>query len=169
MPKRRSKDPSQPSRLPTRKHLRRFDRLFDPTRTPLFYLTVCVKDRSPVLANERVARVLIDAWTDALPRHGWMVGRFVIMPDHVHFFAAPGRDDGRELSGFLRYWKRMTAMRIRAGILPSFAWQREFFDHLMRSSESYSQKWEYVRHNPVRAELVDDPDCWPYLGEIHPL
>jgi hypothetical protein len=30
-------------------------------------------------------------------------------------------------------------------------WQREFFDHLLRSEESYDQKWNYVRENPVRA------------------
>ena len=32
--------------------------------------------------------------------------------------------------------------------------QEGFFDHLLRSYESYAQKWEYVRENPVRAGLV---------------
>jgi putative transposase len=36
----------------------------------------------------------------------------------------------------------------------------------MRSSESYSQKWEYVRNNPVRAGLVAEPEAWPFQGEI---
>src|SRR4029077_12085115 len=31
---------------------------------------------------------------------------------------------------------------------------REFFDHLLRSEESYDQKWNYVRDNPVRADLA---------------
>ncbi len=30
-------------------------------------------------------------------------------------------------------------------------------------------KWEYIRHNPVRAGLVNDPDDWPYQGEMHVL
>jgi hypothetical protein len=30
----------------------------------------------------------------------------------------------------------------------------EFFDHLLRSNESYSEKWNYVFDNPVRAGLV---------------
>jgi len=29
-----------------------------------------------------------------------------------------------------------------------------FFDHILRNDESYSEKWEYVRENPVRAGLV---------------
>ena len=45
-------------------------------------------------------------------------------------------------------------------------WQRGFFDHLLRSAESYGQKWNYVRENPVRARLVAKPEDWPYAGEI---
>jgi len=45
-------------------------------------------------------------------------------------------------------------------------WQRGFFDHLLRSEESYGQKWNYVRENPVRAGLAQNPEDWPYAGEI---
>jgi len=41
-----------------------------------------------------------------------------------------------------------------------------FFDHLLRNDESYAQKWEYVRENPVRAGLVHCSEDWPYQGEI---
>ena len=44
--------------------------------------------------------------------------------------------------------------------------QEGFFDHLLRSSESYAQKWDYVRMNPVRAQLSKVPEGWPYQGEI---
>ena len=33
-------------------------------------------------------------------------------------------------------------------------WQSEFFDHVIRSADSYTEKWNYVRENPVRAGLV---------------
>jgi hypothetical protein len=45
-------------------------------------------------------------------------------------------------------------------------WERGFFDHLLRSEESYAQKWAYVQQNPVRAGLVTRMDDWPYQGEI---
>src|SRR5204863_7160709 len=45
-------------------------------------------------------------------------------------------------------------------------WQRGFFDHLIRNTESYAQKWDYVRENPVRAGLVKVAEDWPYQGEI---
>jgi len=43
------------------------------------------------------------------------------------------------------------------------------FDHILRSGESYSQKWDYVRENPVRAGLVTDWREWPFLGEVFDL
>ena len=45
-------------------------------------------------------------------------------------------------------------------------WRPGFFDHVLRNNESYSQKWEYVRENPVRAELVVRADEWPYRGQL---
>jgi hypothetical protein len=45
-------------------------------------------------------------------------------------------------------------------------WQEGFFDHLLRTNESYSQKWNYVRENPVRDGLVKSAADWPYQGEI---
>src|SRR6266404_5418024 len=39
-------------------------------------------------------------------------------------------------------------------------------DHLLRSAESYTEKWHYVRENPVRAGLVKRWDDWPFHGEI---
>ena len=45
-------------------------------------------------------------------------------------------------------------------------WQEEFFDHVLRSGESYEDKWQYVLQNPIRAGLVDRTDDWPYQGEF---
>lgn len=45
-------------------------------------------------------------------------------------------------------------------------WQEGFFDHLLRTAESYSEKWEYVRMNPVRAGLCEEPEDWRFQGEI---
>ena len=56
----------------------------------------------------------------------------------------------------------------RIGAKPPI-WQAEFFDHVLRSQESYDQKWRYVRDNPVRAGLVVDADDWPWAGELEPL
>ena len=41
-------------------------------------------------------------------------------------------------------------------------WQRDFFDHRLRTPESAKEKANYTRMNPVRAELVAHPQDWPF-------
>jgi hypothetical protein len=40
---------------------------------------------------------------------------------------------------------------------------------VLRSSESYSGKWNYVFDNPVRAGLVNKAEDWLFGGEIETL
>ena len=149
-----------------RKHLRRLSRIF--VECPLFLITICALGREKVLTSGSLPEAVTETLQDAAAASGWQVGRYVIMPDHLHFFAAPGAE-ACTLSAFVGRFKGISTRRAwqlgRAGRL----WQREFFDHLMRSGESYAQKWEYVRRNPVRAGLCQRPEDWPYQGEVEPL
>jgi REP-associated tyrosine transposase len=88
------------------------------------------------------------------------LGRYVIMPDHVHLFVRG--DPNFALSSWIGGLKRGMSVALRSPRL----WQPGFFDHILRSDESYAEKWNYVRDNPVRAGLVETADNWQYQGEI---
>ena len=54
----------------------------------------------------------------------------------------------------LAQWIRMMKRSLSKAIpVERPHWQAGFFDHLIRHRESYVEKWEYVRQNPVRAGL----------------
>jgi putative transposase len=154
------------------KHLRRLERIW--IDAPIYFVTTCVKNRKQILASDEVANILIAEWHAAHDRHGWAVGRYVVMPDHVHFFCRPELD-AKPLSDFVGFWKSYTSRKIQALGLPRSApaattlWQREFFDHVLRSAESCREKWKYVRDNPVRVGLASTADEWKYAGEIDTL
>jgi putative transposase len=153
--------------MPSREHLRRLDRTW--IRQPIYFLTACVAHRRPILAQESSAQSLIESWHSASAIHGWTVGRYVVMPDHVHFFATP-EIEAKSLSAFIRDWKKWTTRQLHsAGIGRPLVWQAEFFDHVLRSADSYDEKWRYVRENPVRAGLVSAAEAWPYAGECEVL
>jgi putative transposase len=131
------------------------------TSTPVYFLTSCTVQRSGILANPEMH----DTFAQQASTRGVFVGRYVIMPDHIHLFAAFA-PQAPHVSEWMKALKRTLAKTLRDRGRRGACWQKGFFDHVMRSAESYSQKWLYVRENPVRAGLVSDPEDWPYQGEI---
>ena len=96
--------------------------------------------------------------------HNIAVGRYLIMPDHLHLFVSGPGDF--QLGRWVGTLKQFLARRILIGQSVEPFWQRGFFDHVLRNDESYGKKWDYVRANPVRAGYVGNAEEWPYSGEI---
>ena len=57
--------------------------VYDP---PLYFLTLCVRDREPVLATPEIHAAFRTYAERGLAEKGVAVGRYVIMPDHIHLF-----------------------------------------------------------------------------------
>ena len=149
-----------------KKHLHRLQRITVPNA--IYFVTTCCQRRSSILDNSQVLAILQKEWMSARERHGWLIGRYVVMPDHVHFFCmAHPSGAKRNLSQFIGQWKQWTAKRlVREASVAKPVWQEGFFDHVLRSQESYVEKWAYVRDNPVRAGLVNVWSDWPWQGKV---
>jgi putative transposase len=128
----------------------------------ILFLTVCAEDRKPWLADAAVHESLRAAWQLA---QAWLVGYYLLMPDHLHLFCAP-RDLGFTLEKWVTFWKRQFR---RSHQDPHARWQAHPFHHRPRREESYTEKWNYVRENPLRKGLVKDADDWPYQGMMNAL
>ena len=131
-------------------------------RSNILFVTVATKERARLLSSEAAHQTLLDAWQKA---DHWCVGRYVIMPDHVHFFCAPTTHPPSSLRKWVKYWKRLVSQssvfKDRQGM-----WQQDCWDTQIRTGDHYTEKWQYVRQNPVRTSLVADADQWPFSGEI---
>ena len=128
----------------------------------IIFDTVCTKNRLPWLADEQVHRLLREVWQEA---SAWLLGRYVIMPDHIHFFAA-ATESAIPYDNWVRYWKSQFTKRHK---VPEHGWLTDHWDVRMRHEPQYEEKWLYVQQNPVRHDLVAVPEDWPYRGEIHEL
>jgi putative transposase len=69
----------------------RLERIFAAYDPPLYFVTFNTHGRRKFLANEKVNRAFVQFARDA-GRRGICVGRYVIMPDHFHFFVRGGAD-----------------------------------------------------------------------------
>ncbi len=131
----------------------------------IIFLTVCTQNQKRILASAEVVVLLQDSWPQAT---SWMVGRFIVMPDHLHLFCAPAENFARPLNQWVRYWKTVASRRWpRPEEHP--VWQLDFWDTQLRRPAHYDEKWEYVRQNPVRAGLVAEPEAWTHQGELNEL
>src|SRR5262245_12502101 len=135
-------------------------------RQPIVFLTAATFDRRRLLDNDQSHGILRGIWERSAEHNGWLVGDYLLMPDHVHFFAQPG--PGSDLMGdWVKTWKSVSARQIMKALgVGAPVWQDDYFDRYLRSIESYTQKWEYVRNNPLRGGLVARPADWPYQGRI---
>jgi putative transposase len=158
-------------------------------------LTVTTAKRSPWLAHETAHRLLHETWSEAT---AWLVGDYLLMPDHLHAFCAP-RELNFTIEQWIAYWKRVFTLKHKrlvrslappggekrlvgslappgegkrlAGTLapPEWKFQSRGWHHRLRDGENYSAKWLYVQENPVRKGLVPRIEDWPFKGKVFDL
>ncbi|MBU1693274.1 MAG: transposase [Verrucomicrobia bacterium] len=166
---------------PRPKRLRRLTRVWADHNK--YFLTFRVHDRRPVLANAQVDERIRRFIADSLEHYGVWVDCYMAMPDHLHLIVSMAPTPGRgtrpttdvgpvpapggmapgsaTLGEWVKAFKAVVGRR-------EFKWQSGFFDHVLRSDESASEKWDYIRMNPVRAGLVEKLKDWPYAGFFDP-
>ena len=140
----------------------RLERIF--ATGPLYFVTFCTHERQRFLAKDEVHTAFILFAKRAEETSNVAVERYVVMPDHVHLFIRG--DYNFRLGPWIGALKQALAKASKLSRAKGQIWEEGFFDHILRSNESYAQKWNYVRENPVRAGLVKSTADWPYQGEI---
>ena len=140
----------------------RLGRIF--ATSPVYFVTFCTHERQRFLAKDEVHTAFVLFAKRAEETYNVAVGRYVIMPDHVHLFVRG--DCNFRLGPWIGALKQALAKSATLSRAKGQIWEEGFFDHVLRSNESYSQKWNYVRENPVRAGLVKSAADWLYQGEI---
>jgi putative transposase len=143
---------------PTRKrldHTTHFAGRFGAT----YFITICCQQRGVnQLCNKETAAILSKTARIYHDQARWHLTLLLLMPDHLHALVGIGGETS--LSGLIRSYKRITSK------LANLCWQRNFFDHRLRHSESSAQKFDYICQNPVRAGLIDSAETWPYAFRL---
>jgi REP element-mobilizing transposase RayT len=98
----------------------------------------------------------------------WTLYAAVIMPDHVHALAQPltlPQSDGvYDLAEIIHSVKSFSVHQInrqrgRRGSL----WQDERYDRIVRDEAEFLEKWQYIMNNPLKQELVQRWEDYPWL------
>jgi len=113
-----------------------------------------------VLREPCVASIVEDALRH-FDGQRYMLSAWCVMPNHVHVvFTIAERIGPTEV---LRSWKSFTAHKMNKVLNRSGPiWERESFDHLIRSLEHFEAFVQYIENNPVVAGLCEVPEDWPW-------
>lgn len=117
-----------------------------------------VRSQEPHGRDGTPCRPLVDDPKQAnaeLQLQGWFIHLFLLMPDYLHALLSFPQHE--QMTRVVRAWKKYQATH------HGITWQRDFFDHRLRRDESFAEKADYIRLNPVRADLVFHRDEWPYV------
>lgn len=161
------------SRYDPQRHHRRTIRLrsYNYQQAGAYFVTFCTQHRVWHFADPALAGIAEEAWLSLATRFPAVrLDAFVVMPNHVHFvlflqpshsveplemprgFRRPAYDSAApELGEVVRVYKAVVARRARQ-LKPSFGWQRNYWEHVVRDERALHAIRRYIANNPLRWE-----------------
>jgi REP element-mobilizing transposase RayT len=144
---------------------------FDYTQAGAYFVTICTHSAITWLGSiaggevrlSEIGMIVTEEWAK-LPGRFPSIGldSFVAMPNHVHGILVMqpiSGHPGPKLGQVIRSFKAASARRVHTAGTTGFAWQRNFYEHVIRSAGEWDRIRRYIDSNPVRWELDgENPD-----------
>lgn len=137
---------------------------FDYSWPRIYFVTIVAHHRQSKFLDVRVASATLDCLKKLRSACGFNVYIYCLMPDHFHGLIGPGAS-GQSLGSICGAFKSLSTREYWSwgeGKL----WQRQFFDHIIRNQQDFEETVEYIRLNPLRRGLVENPGVWPYTARL---
>ena len=158
------------------------------TRSSHFVTCSCYH-RLPLLADDRVKRLLLNILEEVRQKYRFCVYGYVIMPEHFHLLM--GAPESGDPSTALQVLKQRVARKVRTVCMPTLSqhmgkvgapsglerfglyedlpqfWQRRFYDFNVWSGKKHVEKLRYMHRNPVTRGLVKNPEDWTWSSFRH--
>src|SRR5215831_5818101 len=98
---------------------------------PIVFFTTRTHKRRTLLACAQSHVILWGLWERSAERDGWWVGHYILMPDHVHFFARRAIN-AQPMAKWMQMWKSVSAGQLAAAldIAPPIR-QPDYFDRYL--------------------------------------
>jgi putative transposase len=126
--------------------------------------TACIDERHTPFLDGAVVAHFREVLGKAAQKNRCAVPIFCFMPDHLHVILQ-GLDDSADT------WRAMVDFKQQTGFWfarnrPQDAWQKDFYDHIIRADEDLGAQIRYIADNPVRWGLVRIWSDHPFTGAI---
>lgn len=154
---------------------------FDYSKEGAYFVTICTQNRAYLFSDvvdgamhlNDAGRLVQTVWDGLSQRFPTIeLDAFVVMPNHIHGIlfivgaglalplkgaasSAPTRSRPHTLGNVLRAFKSISAIGVNRALSRSGQplWQRNYYEHVIRSEESLNCIRGYIATNPFRWEL----------------
>jgi|AGTN01.2.fsa_nt_gi Transposase and inactivated derivatives len=164
---------------PTRKTIRLQD--YDYASNGAYFVTICTHKRRRILSNlvgdgfhgvpegypvpqielSPIGQEVENSIAYISSRYDGVVGKYVIMPNHVHMIVRlqsgghgnpAGGHGNPPLQDVVGRIKSFTTKRYNEMLHTEneTLWQRSFYDRIIRTEQEYAEVWRYIDTNPLK-------------------
>jgi putative transposase len=138
---------------------------FDYSLPYVYFITICTFEKRNIFLNDRLNRKIINCLFRERDRLDIKLYVYCLMPDHIHLLIQP-KNKGVDISKFIGLFKSKTDSICRDFGFEGKIWQSRFYDHIVRKKENLSDIMQYILNNPVRKNLAEEWDNYPYSGYV---
>jgi REP-associated tyrosine transposase len=124
--------------------------------------TVCIRNRNIFFTNNELFKIFENYLLNELRIFDCSAYVYLFMPDHLHLVLT-GNDSKANIKKCLEMFKQKTGFWLSNNI-KKIKWQKDYYDHILRSEENLIVHIKYILNNPVRAGLVEYWKQYQYKG-----
>jgi len=124
--------------------------------------TICIKDRKSFFIKKSTFLHFEKILIEELKQYDCSAPVYLFMPDHLHLVLG-GNKSNSNVKKCLEMFKQKTGYylgKTETGI----KWQKDYYDHILRSEENLEVHIKYILNNPVRMGLADYWKKYPFKG-----
>lgn len=128
----------------------------------VYYITICTYNKTPFFSNYQKADIIRDVIHYKIETREIIVYCYCLMQDHLHLLMLLSENYKKDLSTWIKNFKRFTTNTFMREYKIKKLWQRNYYDHIVRDDESLVIIGEYILSNPVRKNLASTWQDYPY-------
>jgi len=144
----------------------------------LHYITCSCYQRKCWLATDRQRDLFLRILEEVRKEHRFVVLGYVVMPEHFHLLMSEPQvgDPSTVMQSVKQRFAQRVVLRRRRrkkdkGLLqetgPMPVWQPRFYDFNVYTERKRVEKLRYMHRNPVKRELVQEPEQWLWSSFRH--
>jgi REP element-mobilizing transposase RayT len=139
---------------------------YDYSQMGLYFITICEHGSfkyfgeitNDIFIPNDAGKMINTQWLNLTKRFDTIqLHQHVVMPNHFHAIIEITQNSDIALGDIIGAFKSLTTNQYIKGVkengwirFDQKLWQRNYYEHVIRSEESYIQLSEYIRDNPIR-------------------